>query len=274
MKNDIWGHPSAVLRNLVHWVVTTAAHARTYVVGPTLSSFLRSIEMEYFDISCKICNLLWWFWLVHNSNITAVWRTSLAFGVMPAFNEYREICVRWLFINVPLCFVWNVVCALGVTKMATLQSFKVVCVHSSIEFRDYLRLLKLGTNFGIHFSAKRLFGVQTYVLLVTKIQSTLLKHNRRASLSLLLFVCFPGVTTHCGCIFHSPVAGFSLLVFRGFLITHNDVPQSVGLLWTSDESVAETSMWQHTTLTTDKHPCPRWDSNPRSQQASGRRPTP
>jgi len=28
---------------------------------------------------------------------------------------------------------------------------------------------------------------------------------------------------------------------RGFLITHNDAPQSVGLLWTSDKSVAETS---------------------------------
>ena len=28
------------------------------------------------------------------------------------------------------------------------------------------------------------------------------------------------------------------------------------------------------TLTTDKHPCPGWDSNPRSQQESGRRPTP
>ena len=42
----------------------------------------------------------------------------------------------------------------------------------------------------------------------------------------------------------------------GFLITHNDAPQSVGLLWTSDQSVAETSTWQHTTLTTDKHPCP------------------
>jgi len=40
------------------------------------------------------------------------------------------------------------------------------------------------------------------------------------------------------------------------LITHNDTPQSVGLLWTSDQSVAETSTWQHTTLTTDKHPCP------------------
>jgi hypothetical protein len=29
----------------------------------------------------------------------------------------------------------------------------------------------------------------------------------------------------------------------------------------------------HTTLTAHKHPCPRWDSNPQSQQASGRRPT-
>jgi hypothetical protein len=56
--------------------------------------------------------------------------------------------------------------------------------------------------------------------------------------------------------------------------TQNDAPQSVGLLWTSDQLVAKTSTWQHTTHTTDKHPCPRWNSNPRSQQASGRRPTP
>jgi len=48
---------------------------------------------------------------------------------------------------------------------------------------------------------------------------------------------------------------------RGFLITHNDAPQSVGLLWTSDRLVAQTSTWQHT--------CPRWDSNPQSQQVSG-----
>jgi hypothetical protein len=58
---------------------------------------------------------------------------------------------------------------------------------------------------------------------------------------------FLGLTTHCGCIFHSPVACFSLLVFRGFLITHNDASQSVGLLWTSDQSVAETSTWQYNT---------------------------
>jgi hypothetical protein len=34
---------------------------------------------------------------------------------------------------------------------------------------------------------------------------------------------------------------------QGFLITHNDAPQSVGILWTSDQLVAETSTWQHTT---------------------------
>ena len=29
---------------------------------------------------------------------------------------------------------------------------------------------------------------------------------------MFVVVCFPAVTTHCGCIFHSPVAGFSLLI--------------------------------------------------------------
>ena len=40
---------------------------------------------------------------------------------------------------------------------------------------------------------------------------------------------------------------------RGYYITHNDAPQSVGLLWTSDQLVTETSAWQHTTPTTDIH---------------------
>ena len=35
----------------------------------------------------------------------------------------------------------------------------------------------------------------------------------------------------------------------GFWITHSDAPQTVGLLWTRDRPVAETSTWQHTTLT-------------------------
>jgi hypothetical protein len=56
---------------------------------------------------------------------------------------------------------------------------------------------------------------------------------------------------------------------RGFLDHTHDALQSVGLLWTSDQSVAETSTWEHTTLTTDIHPCPRRGSKPESQQASG-----
>jgi hypothetical protein len=49
--------------------------------------------------------------------------------------------------------------------------------------------------------------------------------------------------------------GFLITHSRGFLITHNDALQSVGLLWTSDQPVAETSTWQHITLTTGRHPC-------------------
>jgi hypothetical protein len=37
-----------------------------------------------------------------------------------------------------------------------------------------------------------------------------------------------------------PSTGYGLLVPRGFLII-NKAPQSVGLLWTSDQLVAETS---------------------------------
>jgi len=56
-------------------------------------------------------------------------------------------------------------------------------------------------------------------------------------------------------------------------MTLNDTPQAVRLLWPSDQLVTKTSTWQHTTLTSDKHPCPCWYSNPQTQQASGRRPT-
>jgi hypothetical protein len=44
---------------------------------------------------------------------------------------------------------------------------------------------------------------------------------------------------------------------RGSEITHNDALHSIGLLWTRDQLVAETSTLRHTTLTADKHPCPR-----------------
>ena len=53
---------------------------------------------------------------------------------------------------------------------------------------------------------------------------------------------------------------------------NSDTPHSVGLLWTSAQPDAETSTWQHTTLTRDRHPWLRRDLNPQSQQARGRRP--
>jgi hypothetical protein len=56
--------------------------------------------------------------------------------------------------------------------------------------------------------------------------------------------------------------------------SHSDTPHSVGLVWTSHRPVAETSTWQNTTLTRDKHPRPRRGSNMQSQQAVNSRHTP
>jgi hypothetical protein len=70
-----------------------------------------------------------------------------------------------------------------------------------------------------------------------------------------------------------PLVGHGLLIIEASR-SHWDTPHSVGILWTSDQPVAETSTWQHTTLTRDRHPCPRRGSNPQSQQASDCRPTP
>jgi len=61
-------------------------------------------------------------------------------------------------------------------------------------------------------------------------------------------------------------------LYRG--CTFTVTPHSIGLLWTSDQPDAEISTRQHTKLTTDRHLCPRRGSNPQSQQASDRRPTP
>ena len=58
------------------------------------------------------------------------------------------------------------------------------------------------------------------------------------------------------------------------LRSQSDTPQSVGLLRTSDQPAAEDSTRQHTTLTTDRPPCPQQDTNPKSQQAGGRKLTP
>jgi hypothetical protein len=62
--------------------------------------------------------------------------------------------------------------------------------------------------------------------------------------------------------------------FMTFLDHTHDTPQSVKLLCTSNQPVAEPSTWQHTTLARDRYPRHSRDSNPQSQQAIGRAPTP
>jgi len=50
-----------------------------------------------------------------------------------------------------------------------------------------------------------------------------------------------------------------------------DTPQSVGLLWTSDQPDADSPIWQHTTITRDTPPFHQRDSNPKSQLTNGSR---
>jgi len=50
--------------------------------------------------------------------------------------------------------------------------------------------------------------------------------------------------------------------YRGFMMTLLYTPHSVRILWTSDQPDAEATTWRHTTLTRDRYPCPRRDSNP------------
>jgi len=71
---------------------------------------------------------------------------------------------------------------------------------------------------------------------------------------------------------HQPLVGQGLLIIESSW-SYSGTPQAVGFLWTSDQPHAETSSWQHTTFTRDRHPWPRQDLNPQSQQTRVRRPT-
>jgi hypothetical protein len=68
--------------------------------------------------------------------------------------------------------------------------------------------------------------------------------------------------------------GHGLLIHEVSYITHNDAPQSVGLIWTSDQIAAKISTWQQHSTHKKQTSMTGPDSNPQPQQASGRRPTP
>jgi hypothetical protein len=56
--------------------------------------------------------------------------------------------------------------------------------------------------------------------------------------------------------------------------SHSDIPPSIDLHRTKDKPYAEPSTSQHTKFTRHRRPYSRPDSNPQSQQTSGRGPTP
>ena len=117
------------------------------------------------------------------------------------------------------------------------------------------------------FHNSNLFGSCIIHILYTEC-ANIKKKFRRQKVNMVHFLC--------NYIFFSmvqqPPMRQGLLIFE-VSRSHSDTLQSVEILLTSDQPNAATTTWQHTTLTTDRHPCPQWDSNPQSQQASGRRPT-
>jgi len=61
---------------------------------------------------------------------------------------------------------------------------------------------------------------------------------------------------------------------RTRFLDHTQRRATVGRTPLDEWSIRRRDLYLTTHNTHDRHPCPRWDSNPRSQQASGRRPTP
>jgi hypothetical protein len=69
----------------------------------------------------------------------------------------------------------------------------------------------------------------------------------------------------------------TVVVSRLFIFTcsHSDTHTTVGRTPLDEGSAHRRDLYLTTqTLTRDKYPCHRWDSNPRFQKAPGRRPTP
>jgi hypothetical protein len=113
------------------------------------------------------------------------------------------------------------------------------------------------------FRSQNIFTKSSWWFLLAEVATEYLKTFCPMYFHVLVFFCMA----------QQPLAGQGHLIIEASQ-SHTDTQHSVWLLWTSDQPNAETSTWQHTTLTRDGRACPCGDSNPQSQQASGRRPTP
>jgi hypothetical protein len=88
----------------------------------------------------------------------------------------------------------------------------------------------------------------------------------------VLFV-FLGVTTHCGCIFTARWRALASSFSR--FLDHTQRRATVGRTPLDEWSIRRRDLYLTTHNTHNRQTSmPRWDSNPQSQQASGRRSTP
>jgi hypothetical protein len=81
-------------------------------------------------------------------------------------------------------------------------------------------------------------------------------------------------TTHSGCVFYSPLSGFSLLAYE-VTWSHTQRRAAIGRTPLNEWSVRRRDLYLTTHNTHNRQTSmPQWDSSPRSQQAGGRIPTP
>jgi len=148
--------------------------------------------------------------------------------------------IRWAFRKLKLrrersdetqgeTHLWNV----AVVRVALLLCFRKV-PGSYLGLETGYRLPTVCVGFGLSFQTN------SHTVLSVRIRpfpsTSVLNHY---SLNILFFLTAQQRKRSLG--FLSEVAR-----------SHSDTPHSVGLLWTSDHPVADTSTWQHTTLTTER----------------------
>jgi hypothetical protein len=76
------------------------------------------------------------------------------------------------------------------------------------------------------------------------------------------------VNAACHTLISPALVGQALIIIEASQ-SHTDTPHAVELLWMNEETDAETSTCQHTTLTRGRHAYLRQDSNPHtSEQAA------
>jgi hypothetical protein len=148
-----------------------------------------------------------------------------------------------------------------------------------------------GTNYGkVH--SQKLHSVHTVGCTVTRICTFILSlifnmrilkteffkdmklchlFSYRPLVGQLFVVCFPGLTTHCGCIFTARQRALTSSFSR--FLDHTQRRATIGRTLLDEWSIRRRDLYLTTHNTHNRHPCPRWYSNPQSQQASGRRPT-